>query len=76
MPRPKKKSSPPVIKRAKVADEATVRNLSLQGLEICFNSIGDLETVWLGPRQERKIRRDFISSQILNLQEQRMIRIT
>ena len=77
MPRPKKES----LKLApsdlvKEVNKVTIRNLSLQGLELCFNNSGKLGTAWLAPRQEHRIPRSYISSQILNLQERRMIRIS
>tara|TARA_Y100000310_G_scaffold20095_1_gene19611 strand:+ start:2476 stop:2724 length:249 start_codon:yes stop_codon:yes gene_type:complete len=60
----------------KVIDNIRIKNLSLQGLEMCFNGDGKFDSVWLGPRQEREIPRSYLSDQILNLQEQRMIRIS
>ena len=84
MPRPRKDlstTSEAAIRAVKpkiasVREVVKVKNLSLQGLELCFGARGKFESVWIGPRQERIVPKDHISDQILNLQNQRMIRIS
>tara|TARA_Y100000310_G_scaffold91637_1_gene89056 strand:- start:167 stop:415 length:249 start_codon:yes stop_codon:yes gene_type:complete len=82
MPKPKKD---PVLTKTEgtrrpqikeVVNNVKIRNLSLQGLELCFGANGKFDTTWICPREEREIPRKYLSDQILNLQQQRMIRIS
>jgi len=53
----------------------TIKNLSVQGLEVYVKTPKGPETVWLEPRKSITIPENYVSSQIEQLAIRRMVRV-
>lgn len=69
------KASKKISRKETVAVTKTVKNMSVQGLEVYKTTATGPEAVWLGPRQSIVIPESQIGSQIQNLAKMRMVKV-
>lgn len=54
----------------------TIKNNSIQGLNIILNTENGPNSIWLYPKQTILVKKSEISNQIINLHDRRMIKIS
>lgn len=53
----------------------TITNLSVQGFEIYFSTPTGMQTYWLKPNEYLTIPKSYLSPQIKNMVERRLVKI-
>jgi len=57
------------------SDMKTIKNISMQGLEVYVVTPNGPETLWLSPRQSATIPESYIGSHVKQLAVRRMLRV-